>query len=94
MEIVDAHTHLELFLLKNIPIEKATTKREIIELIENTGETKPVVAWGWSEEKIGEAITKKDIDRFPFPVLLIRVDAHMGGSKRESNRGNKNKTLG
>lgn len=78
MEIVDAHTHLELFLLKNIPIEKATTKREIIELIENTGETKPVVAWGWSEEKIGEAITKKDIDRFPFPVLLIRVDAHMG----------------
>lgn len=78
MEIVDAHTHLELFLLKNIPIEKATTKREIIELIENTEEKKPVVAWGWSEEKIGEAITKKDIDRFPFPVLLIRVDAHMG----------------
>jgi predicted amidohydrolase YtcJ len=77
MGFVDAHTHLELFALKGLPIEKAKSKKDLIDVIEGT-EGKPIVAWGWSEEALGEPITREDIDKFPFPILLIRVDAHMG----------------
>ena len=77
MSFVDAHTHLEFFALKGLPIEKAKTKKDLIDMIESA-ERKPVVAYGWNEEVLGETIERKDIDRFPFPVLLIRVDAHLG----------------
>lgn len=77
MKFIDAHTHLEFFALKRLPIERARAKKDIIDMIES-GEGNPVVAWGWSEETIGESITRLDIDKFPFAVLLIRVDAHMG----------------
>lgn len=77
MGFVDAHTHLEFFALKGLPIEKARTKRDLIDMIEGI-KGKPIVAWGWSEETIGESITRKDIDRFPFPILLIRLNAHVG----------------
>jgi len=77
MRLIDAHTHLEFFALKGLPIEKARTKRDIIDMIEGA-EGKPLVAWGWSEEAIGEPITREDIDGFPFPILLIRLDAHVG----------------
>src|SRR3990172_728143 len=77
MSFVDAHTHLEFFALKGLPIEKAKTKKDLIDMIESA-ERKPVVAYGWSEEILGETIERKDIDKFPFPVLLIRVDAHIG----------------
>src|SRR3990172_6232709 len=77
MSFVDAHTHLEFFALKGLPIEKAKNKKDLIDMIESA-ERKPVVAYGWSEEILGETIERKDIDKFPFPVLLIRVDAHLG----------------
>ena len=77
MSFVDAHTHLEFFALKGLPIEKAKNKKDLIDMIESA-ERKPVVAYGWSEEILGETIERKDIDKFPFPVLLIRVDAHIG----------------
>jgi hypothetical protein len=77
MRFVDAHTHLEFFALKRLPIEKERTKRELLDMIESI-EGKPIVAWGWREEVIGEPITREDIDKFPFPILLIKIDAHMG----------------
>ncbi|MGH7889426.1 MAG: amidohydrolase, partial [Thermodesulfobacteriota bacterium] len=33
---------------------------------------------------IGEPMTRKDIDKFPFPVLLIRIDAHIGVINRSA----------
>lgn len=77
MKFVDAHTHLELFALKNVPIEKATSKEDLIGMIQSAAD-KPVIAWGWNEESLGENLTKSDINRFPFPVLLIRIDGHVG----------------
>ncbi|MGH7909207.1 MAG: amidohydrolase [Thermodesulfobacteriota bacterium] len=77
MRFVDAHTHLEFFALKGLPIEKAKTKKDLIDMIQSA-EKKPFVAYGWNEEVLGEAIERKDIDRFSFSVLLIRVDAHLG----------------
>jgi predicted amidohydrolase YtcJ len=77
MRFIDAHTHLEFFALKGIPLDKAATKKDVIDMIESSS-LKPLAAWGWSEETIGESITREDIDRFPFPILLIRVDAHVG----------------
>ncbi len=77
MRFIDAHTHLEFFALKGLSIEQAKTKKDLLDMIESA-ERKPVVAYGWSEEILGETIIRKDIDKFPFPVLLIRVDAHQG----------------
>ena len=77
MSFVDAHTHLEFFALKGLPVEKAKTKKDLVDMIESA-ERKPVVAYGWNEEILGETIERKDIDRFSFPILLIRVDAHIG----------------
>jgi predicted amidohydrolase YtcJ len=77
MRFVDAHTHLELFALKTIPIESATSKEDLIGMIQSA-EDKPVIAWGWNEESLGEDLTKNDINGFPFPVLLIRIDGHVG----------------
>jgi len=83
MRFIDAHTHLEFFALKRLPIEKARTKKDLISIIES-GDEKPIVAWGWSEESLGEPVTRKDIDKFPFPTLLIRIDAHMGVINRSA----------
>jgi predicted amidohydrolase YtcJ len=77
MKFVDSHTHLELFALKTVPIEKATSKADLIGMIQCAAD-KPVIAWGWNEESLGENITKSDINEFPFPVLLIRIDGHVG----------------
>ncbi len=77
MRFVDAHTHLELFALKGLPIENARSKEDLIGMIQSISE-KPVVAWGWNEESLGENITKSDINRFSFPVVLIRIDGHVG----------------
>jgi predicted amidohydrolase YtcJ len=77
MKFVDAHTHLELFALKTVPIERATSKKDLIDMLNSTVD-RPVIAWGWSEELLGENITKSDINGFPFPVLLIRIDGHVG----------------
>ena len=77
MRFVDAHTHLELFALKSIPIERAKSKEDLIQMLESTN-VGPLVVWGWNEESIGDNITKDDLNRFPFPILLIRIDGHMG----------------
>jgi predicted amidohydrolase YtcJ len=77
MKFVDAHTHLELFALKTVPVERARSKKDLIDMIQNAVD-KPVIVWGWSEESLGENMTKSDIDGFPFPVLLIRIDGHVG----------------
>ena len=77
MKFVDAHTHLELFALKTVPVERARRKKDLIDMIQNAVD-RPVIAWGWNEESLGESITKSDIDGFPFPVLLIRIDGHVG----------------
>lgn len=77
MRFVDAHTHFELFALRTVPSDMARSKRDLIEMIESAAD-RPVIAWGWSEELLGDRITKRDIDGFPFPVLLIRIDGHVG----------------
>ncbi len=77
MKFVDAHTHLETFALRSIPIEKAKSKKDLISMLDSA-RIKPIVAWGWSEETIGENFSKDDINKFPFPILLIRIDGHMG----------------
>jgi predicted amidohydrolase YtcJ len=77
MKFVDAHTHLELFALKSVPVENARSKKDLIDMLESAA-VRPVIAWGWSEELLGETITKHDINRFPFHVLLIRIDGHVG----------------
>jgi len=77
MRFVDAHTHLELFALKSVPIENARSKKDLIDMLESTA-ARPVIAWGWSEDTLGDIITRHDLNRFPFPVLLIRIDGHMG----------------
>jgi len=77
MKYVDAHTHLELFALKALPLEMAKSRKGIIEMIKRA-ESHPIVSWGWNEDTLDETITKNDIDQFPFPVLLIRIDGHMG----------------
>ncbi|MGB7292773.1 MAG: amidohydrolase family protein [Thermodesulfobacteriota bacterium] len=77
MKFVDAHTHLELFALKTVPIENARSKKDVISMIQSAAD-KPVIAWGWNEESLGENITKSDINGFPFPVVLIRIDGHVG----------------
>ena len=77
MKFVDAHTHLETFALRSIPIEKAKSKKDLISMLESA-RIKPIVAWGWSEELLGDKLSKNDINRFPFPILLIRTDGHMG----------------
>ncbi|MDA2917936.1 amidohydrolase family protein [Desulfobacterota bacterium AH_259_B03_O07] len=77
MKFVDSHTHLELFALKSIPIERAKSKEELIQMLGSTN-VRPLVVWGWNEESIGDNITKDDLNRFPFPLLLIRIDGHMG----------------
>jgi predicted amidohydrolase YtcJ len=77
MRFVDAHTHLELFALKTVPIENARSKKDLLGMIQSEAD-KPVIAWGWNEESLGENLTKSDINEFPFPVLLIRIDGHVG----------------
>jgi predicted amidohydrolase YtcJ len=77
VKFVDAHTHLELFALKTVPIENARSKKDLIGMIQSAVD-KPVIAWGWDEESLGENITKGDINGFPFPVVLIRLDGHVG----------------
>ncbi|HEX3034796.1 MAG TPA: amidohydrolase family protein [Thermodesulfobacteriota bacterium] len=86
MKFVDAHTHMDFFALKGLPIDRAKTKREIIDMIEST-QGKPLVVYGWSEETLGEPITRSDIDQFPFPILLIRVDAHVGVVNKKAVEG-------
>lgn len=82
MRIIDAHTHLDLFAYKSIPIERAKSKKELLEMIGSAGKG-PLASWGWNEEIIGGQITRQDIDIFPYPVLLIRVDGHMGVINKE-----------
>ncbi len=77
MRFVDAHTHLELYALRGVPIENARSKQDLIGMIESASD-KPVIAWGWNEESLGENITKSDINRFSFPIVLIRIDGHVG----------------
>ncbi|HEY7535295.1 MAG TPA: amidohydrolase family protein [Thermodesulfobacteriota bacterium] len=77
MKFVDAHTHSEFFALKGLPVEKARSKKELMAMIESAKQS-PLVSYGWNEQTLGETIERKDIDKFPFPILLMRVDAHMG----------------
>jgi len=75
-----AHTNIDLdeaLIAEAMRLTKAKTKKDLMDMIESV-ERKPVVAYGWSEEVLGETIERKDIDKFPFPVLLIRVDGHIG----------------
>lgn len=76
MALIDAHTHIELFAYQRVPLFRAKSLQEVLSMLRELKE--PSVIWGWDEERIGTKITKAHLDSFDFPLLLIRVDGHMG----------------
>ncbi|HID66333.1 MAG TPA: hypothetical protein EYP32_05855 [Aquificaceae bacterium] len=71
---VDAHTHLELLALSEVPFHKLRSKEEIINFLRKL-DKKYLVAYGldYSPE-----ITPEDLNRVNYPLLLIYKDGHKG----------------
>ncbi len=77
MKFVDAHTHMELFAFKEVDLEHISSLEDLLRAVESfRGES--LVAWGWDERRIGVFLERKHIDHIDIPVLLIRVDGHVG----------------
>lgn len=72
--LIDAHTHLELFALWEIPFEKFSRKEELIEYLRSL-EKKKLVAYGL-DYSLG--LLPEDLDPVPYPTLLIYKDGHKG----------------
>ncbi|MDQ7039003.1 MAG: amidohydrolase family protein [Aquificota bacterium] len=77
MRFVDAHTHMELFAFKEIDLEDVRGIEDLLRKLEGFGGDS-LALWGWDERKIGVFLEKKHIDHLDFPLLLIRVDGHVG----------------
>ncbi len=77
MRFVDAHTHMELFALKEIPLEGFGSLPELLRALESF-EGGSLVAWGWDERRLGVFLERKHLDHIEYPLLLIRVDGHVG----------------
>ncbi len=77
MRFVDAHTHMELFAFKEIDLEDVKDLRDLLRKLEGF-EGEYLALWGWDEKKVGVFLERKHIDHIEFPLLLIRVDGHMG----------------
>ncbi len=77
MNFVDSHTHLELFAFMKIPFNEITSLKELKEYI-NEAEEDVILAWGWDEDRLGFQIERKHIEDVRKPVLLIRLDGHVG----------------
>ncbi len=77
MELVDAHTHMELFSFMSVPIERANSLGELLDMLKGSKE-EVILGWGWSQEKLGAAPEREHLDSLDRPVLLLRIDAHVG----------------
>ena len=77
MKFVDAHTHLELFAFRDVPLEKARSVEDVRSMIR--GSPKEVVlGWGWREEYLKIPLEREHLEDIPKAVLLLRIDAHVG----------------
>jgi len=76
MRFVDAHTHLELLSLYNPQLVGARSIAEVLNLIRTL--RSPAVIWGWREENLGAPLRREHIDPVPLPLLLLRIDCHVG----------------
>lgn len=77
MRFVDAHTHLELFAFMGVPFHEMRSLEELRDFLSNC-EDDVVLGWGWDEDTFGKALTKEDLKEVGKPVLLIRIDGHVG----------------
>ncbi len=77
MRFVDAHTHLELMALQTVPFDRFSSVGELVEYLKSS-EGEHILAWGWEERKLGRSPTREDLDAVDRPVLLLRMDAHLG----------------
>ncbi|RLJ71005.1 hypothetical protein BCF55_1294 [Hydrogenivirga caldilitoris] len=77
MSLVDAHTHLELLALRKVPFDSLSSVEELLSYLRNIREDF-ILAWGWDEKKLGRAPLREDLDSVDVPVLLLRMDAHVG----------------
>ena len=76
MKFVDAHTHLELLSIHSPELVKARSVAEVQNLVKTL--KSPTVLWGWREENLGTPLRREHIDPFPLPLLLLRIDCHVG----------------
>ncbi len=74
--LVDAHTHLELLSIHSAELAGAESVAQVRELV--SAAKGPLVLWGWREELLGEPLRRKHIDDIPVPLLLLRIDCHVG----------------
>jgi len=61
----------------NVPFEKMKSIEDLRNFIERYDE-EVILGWGWDERKFGRALTKEDLKGIKKPVLLIRIDGHVG----------------
>jgi predicted amidohydrolase YtcJ len=68
---------MEIFAFKEVDLEGAESLRDLLRTLESfRGDL--LVAWGWDERRIGVFLERKHIDHLEIPLLLIRVDGHVG----------------
>ncbi len=77
MRFVDAHTHLELFAFRDVPLEKARSVEDVRNMILSLPK-EVVLGWGWREESLGTSLEREHLEDIPKAVLLLRMDAHVG----------------
>ncbi|WP_461830044.1 amidohydrolase family protein, partial [Aquifex sp.] len=70
----DAHTHLELFALWEVPFKEFSSKEELIKYLRSLRKER-LAAYGL-EYSLG--ITPEDLNQVPYPLLLIYKDGHKG----------------
>jgi len=67
---------MELLSIHSPELEGAGSVEEVRDLVSRF--RKPTVLWGWREETLGEPLLRKHIDSIPTPLLLLRIDCHVG----------------
>ncbi len=79
MRLIDAHTHMELLALKTVPFENIRSVEELADFLKRSDVR---IAWGWDESMFGRPLLRRDIDPIDRPILLLRMDAHVGVANR------------
>ena len=77
MRFVDAHTHIEIFAFKEVPLDRFSSLEDLLRSLKSF-EGGSLVAWGWDEERLGVFLERDHLEGIDYPVLLIRVDGHVG----------------
>ncbi|AAC07378.1 amidohydrolase family protein [Aquifex aeolicus] len=72
--LVDAHTHLELFAISEVPFHEFKKKEELLKFLKSL-KRDYLVAYGLD---YGLGITPEDLNTVNFPLLLIYKDGHKG----------------